>query len=570
MKVTLNAVDVSDWADVFGFKPSDTDLGNPIDVAKFTLDEVDSATVPLVPARGQDVAIYEDDGTTLLFSGRVSEVEWTHPDWGRGWIVKVQDHAVRSLELLVQAADYSATTDNDRNMVIAIFRSAMRGRAFGTGTVDDPIITANEPNWPGVKATAILSGLKFDGKSVKAALDLLRQNVPNVFWSIGADKIVSYGLLRTAAPAPLISSPDASYNLLSGSSFETDAISDGLGNVANDGMSDYWAPYNNGPEAMTYARINGGAQDGGWFQRVTWAVTNTSTKGVYRLSAAAGGKPCGFAPLQTYTLSFYAKGSGGAIGFTMTLAFNVFPTIVVVTNPALTANWQRYVFRLTWGATIDPNDFFITINGGATAGSLDIDAAQVEAGSTASPYLRRETAAFGYGKYKEQQITGDSRNMLKYTGAGGANATAFDEVGYAQMRGRILEAAPVTNTAAAAGIVRQLAYATLAAQRGKRIVKLTAFGPGYKAGQVVDIVNERLGRNTIPAPFPDLLQVFGRSDSGKLSVGSRGRLLIQKVVRRPVASASPAGASRAEYDIEAGDNIKDYTTSLAIIGGLGT
>ncbi len=419
MKVTLNGVDVSDWADITKFDPNNSDLGNPIDTAKFMIAEVDGIAVPRVPARGQDALIYEDDGVHLIFGGRVSELDLAH-DAGnfRAWTVKCQGHAVRTLELQTGTVDYTGVADYDRNIVIAILRSAMKARAFGpsSGLVDDPIITANEPSWPGVKATAYISGLDFSSKTVKAALDLLTASVAGVSWKIGPDKIVSYGLNRDPAPAPLHTSP------------------------------------------------------------------RTGT------TAAGTGSPA-----------------------------------------------------------FQPNAF------------------QQNAFQTAVPSTT--TAALSaMGDYHEETIVGDHRNMQRYTGSG-ASATAYDEVSYARLGGRVLEGTPIVNAKAPASMVQQLAFAALVPI--KRVAHARTIVAGYRAGQLVDVCEETLGSEALPAPFPETLTLYARSDSAALAGGSRGRWVVQKVTRKPGAPISSGQASVAEYQLELGSNVRDLGTGLAVLAGLG-
>jgi hypothetical protein len=101
-------------------------------------------------------------------------------------------------------------TDSDRNWVIAIFRDALKAQTFGSGTgLDDPIITANEPDWPGVQATAFMSGLDWSYMSPKNAMDNLTKYVSGVQWRIGPDKVLSYGRLTTLAPFIVSTSPGA-------------------------------------------------------------------------------------------------------------------------------------------------------------------------------------------------------------------------------------------------------------------------------------------------------------------------------------------------------------------------
>jgi hypothetical protein len=139
-----------------------------------------------------------------------------------------------------------------------------------------------------------------------------------------------------------------------------------------------WAIVNAGPEAATFFDVTSGghpAYDGANFVRVSWVVPNTSTKG---LTA-----PMAWVPGKVYVVSFYARtvsAAGGAIGQQMALLWGVNPNLVVAdSNPGLTGGWQRYVFRVLWGATAD-TALAISIASPCAAGGMDFDAVQVEEG----------------------------------------------------------------------------------------------------------------------------------------------------------------------------------------------
>ena len=396
--------DVSDWCELVQFSPSDADLSQQIGSSEFILEEADGVVVPILPKKGYRVQHYDDDGVTLRFDGFLREMRVMHPDVGRGWDITCQDANVRALEAQIGTlSTYLATTDNDRNMVIAIFRAGLKQKSLSATSqpVDDPIITANEPNWPGVHGTAFLSGIDFSG-TVKAAMDKLTAAVPNVYWRIDPDLVVQYGQMRALAPFALSTSPD-----------------------------------------------------------------------------------------------------------------------------------------------------------GATAATDDL------------------LARYGMDPMMSQGdelITGDHRNRLSYTGAGATTVVATDEVSYATHR-RILEADPVTDPTTPAGLVKQFAYATLRAKREKRHLTATCFKAGLKAGMLLDVVNERMGDGSRPAPWLDLYfaPIAGRSASGELAKGAgyRGRVLVQKIGIRPIGGG-PGGTGYLEYDLECGDAVRDLPTALAIIAGAGT
>src|SRR5258708_5995324 len=138
--------------------------------------------------------------------------------------------------------------------------------------------------------------------------------------------------------------------------------------------------YNNGPEAATIATIaDATAQSPPDFRRIGWLVPNTSQKGVI------GGTTL-WAPGETYTVSFYARGTGGAVGVAMALFWNTPPAIqTAVSNPALTGAWQQYIFRFTWVPAVEAaGNIFCSIDSACAAGTLDLDSLQIEVGSSAT------------------------------------------------------------------------------------------------------------------------------------------------------------------------------------------
>lgn len=163
-------------------------------------------------------------------------------------------------------------------------------------------------------------------------------------------------------------------NLISNSSFEIDAN--------GDGTPDYWWTYNNGPEGATFVRSAVAPFHGSYHGRVTWAVPNTSTKGVSRNAPTGGFK------LDTwYVVSWWAKTSQ-AFSSGMALYWNNPPqSAEVISNPNLSTGYQRYAYRIKWTTAPDPNLFISIIGaGGQPASDLDIDAVQVEIGDYPTGY----------------------------------------------------------------------------------------------------------------------------------------------------------------------------------------
>lgn len=210
MKVTLNAVDVTLRVDFRTLTPLDSDL-TQVPTASFVLeDPTKTLTTSQEPRLWHEVVVYDDDNTTVLFGGYVnaiSELEM-HPV-GRAWRLNVQGYMVRTLETATGSLNKSGLTDSDRNFIIAIFRDALQSQTFAGSTIDDAILTANEAvSWSGVQFVAYMSGLDWSYQTPSDAMTNLLKYVPNVYWSIGADKLVNYGLQHTLAPFALSTSPN--------------------------------------------------------------------------------------------------------------------------------------------------------------------------------------------------------------------------------------------------------------------------------------------------------------------------------------------------------------------------
>jgi hypothetical protein len=209
MLLKIDGTDVSAWTDALDFSPSDSDLGQQIGLMNCRI--LDKAAIcPKVPAWGMSAELYDDDAVTLLFAGRVARVMETPRVVKRSWKVDIQDHNARLFETATGSLNKTGVVDSDRNFVIAIMRDAMKAQSFGRGTgIDDPIITANEPDWPGVKATVFLTGLDWSYMSPKNAADNLMKYASGNYLRIRPDKILEYAPLgETLAPFALHSAPD--------------------------------------------------------------------------------------------------------------------------------------------------------------------------------------------------------------------------------------------------------------------------------------------------------------------------------------------------------------------------
>jgi len=197
-------------------------------------------------------------------------------------------------------------------------------------------------------------------------------------WAHASDTTYIDGgdIYTNTVTAAKISALDGGPNRLKNSSFETTWTSE-------------WAEYDNGAEA-TAGTAATSPYHGSAAYYITWAGTSTNTKGVFYLG---GTNYAAWVPYQSYVISFYARTesavSPAATG--MGLMWNTSPaTTVPIVNPNLTTSWQRYAFRITWGASVEATAgcFFVTIAPyvGTAANSLYLDAVKVETGELLGSY----------------------------------------------------------------------------------------------------------------------------------------------------------------------------------------
>jgi hypothetical protein len=169
-------------------------------------------------------------------------------------------------------------------------------------------------------------------------------------------------------------------NLLLNSSLQVDANADNI--------ADGWDIYNAGAEATSSTVLTTGGVDNRGFMRITWAIPNTSTKGI-RGQNAWGGVQGGWLPNTTYIVSFWAKSPDMSGATQMTLYWATNPaTQTDISNPVITTAWQRYIFRITWGASVQADGalYISIVFGTAVYGSLDFDHVQVEQADTPSAW----------------------------------------------------------------------------------------------------------------------------------------------------------------------------------------
>lgn len=206
---------------------------------------------------------------------------------------------------------------------------------------------------------------------------------------------------------------NAGQNLLSNSSLEVDYDSNGVASG--------WSSYSN-TESVTLSRVGG--RLGGFAQRVSWAVTNTSTKGILTGSSLTeggitGGVRGGWVGSKTYVVSWFARSTTG-ITTTMGLQWNIFPTTTVtLLNPALSSSWQRYAFKITTSASPETNgNLFLSIAySAAVIGSVDFDDVQVQEGDLLTGYGQADQPNLAAAVQTETtaRVSGDAANASAIT-----------------------------------------------------------------------------------------------------------------------------------------------------------
>jgi hypothetical protein len=183
----------------------------------------------------------------------------------------------------------------------------------------------------------------------------------------------------TVAAAKLIVTAGGA-NLLLNSTMQID--------LANDGIPDTWIVYS-ASETGVLAQIDTGGIDNRAFARVSWTGTNSGNKGITSgLDSTVGGVQGGWLANTTYIVSFWARTTGmGGAPSGPSLTWNTAPTTTTwITQPVISAAWQRYAARIAWGASVEPNGRLFVYMYGAITGSWDIDHVQVEQSDTPSAW----------------------------------------------------------------------------------------------------------------------------------------------------------------------------------------
>ncbi|MFK7088694.1 phage tail protein [Chromobacterium violaceum] len=164
----------------------------------------------------------------------------------------------------------------------------------------------------------------------------------------------------------------------------------GSGNLAQNSSFELnggapYGPYNNAGMAVATSLVTG--RTGGKALRIDFTGTvNNSQQGILGPALKDG-----WLPNTTYVLSIYARAGGGHLGRGMLPRWNIDPAYTtMLLNPPLSDSWQRYAWRITWGAMVESNKghFHLTSDDGGAArnGWFEFDDLQVEQGDVLTQY----------------------------------------------------------------------------------------------------------------------------------------------------------------------------------------
>jgi hypothetical protein len=225
-----------------------------------------------------------------------------------------------------------------------------------------------------------------------------------------------------------------------------------------------WIKYNNGANAgIVFSIETTGGLYGGKCAKVLVPVTGaTGTLGI----SGSACKRTVWVVGQPYVISFWAFGAGSIIGKTMGLAWNSGPQSTTwLSNPALTASWQRYEVRIKWTATpIEPTGS-IWLNVGVVVGAGDIyfDGVQITEGDIPTPFAVSPWDVFDYSL--AAQVDADAAQVQANTATTNA-ATAQTQANTAVSNAATAQAAAVAAQGTANTAVTNAATAQTTANTG--------------------------------------------------------------------------------------------------------
>jgi hypothetical protein len=207
--VKIRGIDVTLWLDRERFRPGDLELKQPVSALSLPLVDVDH-TLPVDPIGGLEVGVY-DDAAALIFGGYIARPVAKPQTGARVWDLSCHDWNVRLQEAPTGALNQEGVLKSDREFVIMIVRSCLKGQSFGAMTgIDDAVITVNEAiGWSGVQGTAVIAGGDWSHMEGANALNDVIRRVPNVYVRIRPDKVLEYGIPNERASIAFVSMPSS-------------------------------------------------------------------------------------------------------------------------------------------------------------------------------------------------------------------------------------------------------------------------------------------------------------------------------------------------------------------------
>lgn len=168
---------------------------------------------------------------------------------------------------------------------------------------------------------------------------------------------------------------------------------------------DFWQLYNNNSatEPTLFTSVPG--MNGGKAARISWGI-NAALSGGSKGFVQTGTTTPAWMAGQWYTVAFFARAFGTVQGKYCDLRWNnPQPSFqFYITNPPLTANWQRYVFQVRWNSPLSPLvELYLTANDNPASGAgpsncfgdLDFDEILVTPGAFDVPPQAFSTPATG-------------------------------------------------------------------------------------------------------------------------------------------------------------------------------
>ena len=255
-----------------------------------------------------------------------------------------------------QAAALGITTEN------ADYNSALTSLGVYLNAGSAYTVGATPPSWitdANLGTTTSITGSTF--RLYWAAFYDARQMLLNQIAAVAA----------TRATASGISGSLGINNLVANSSFEV-VVSGGQRPAG-------WAEYAVNIPTAPWFRVTGRTGSGYAFALKAAGAYSGSTWGFGLLASddtspvASGRVRGGWIAGKTYMVAFYAKKVNGAGMGAMFLNWNTAPVATdSLSNPALTAGWQRYIFKITWGSSVEGGGgLYITVQNPANVVAND-------------------------------------------------------------------------------------------------------------------------------------------------------------------------------------------------------